>query len=144
MRLIGMAERALELMIRRATERIAFGKYLADQGTIQQDIALSRVEIDQTRLLCLNAAAAMDAGGNKAAKKEIAEIKIIAPRMTKKVVDRAIQVYGGMGVSQDTPLAHFWASARVLQLADGPDEVHIAALAKQETKSYVPSYKTKH
>jgi acyl-CoA dehydrogenase len=131
------------IIIRRVTQREAFGKFLAEQGTIQQDIALSRVEINQARLLCLNAAVAMDVEGNKKAKSNIAEIKIIAPRMAKTVIDRAMQSYGGMGLSQDTPLAHLWANARVLQLADGPDEVHIASLAKQELRLKAPTYRTR-
>ena len=116
MRLIGMAERALDLMVQRTTQRVAFGKPIAEQGTIKADIALSRVEIDQTRLLCLDAAKAMDDGGNKLAKDQIAAIKIAAPAMAKRVIDRAMQSHGGMGLSQDTPLAHMWTWARTLQL----------------------------
>ena len=127
-------------MCSRVTSRKAFGKYLAEQGTILNDIALSRVEIDQTRLLCLNAAHRMDMYGNIVAKNDIAAIKIAAPRMAKVVTDRAIQSFGAMGLSQDTPLAHFWAWARILQFADGPDEVHIAALAKNEINSQVPDF----
>jgi alkylation response protein AidB-like acyl-CoA dehydrogenase len=129
-----------KLMCQRVTERIAFGKPLAEQGTILADIALSRVEIDQARLLCLNAAHKMDVVGNKAAKDDIAAIKIVSPRMAKKVVDRAIQAYGAMGLSQDSPLAHMWVWARILQLADGPDEVHMAAIAKSEINKQVPDY----
>ena len=143
MRLIGMAERALETMCTRACGRKAFGKLLADQGSIQQDIAISRVEIEQTRLLCLHAAHLMDTLGNKEARHAIGACKISAPTMAKKVVDRAIQVHGAMGLSQDSILPHFWAWARVLQLADGPDEVHMKALALNELKKHVPGYKSK-
>ena len=107
---------------------------------ILNDIATSRVEIDQTRLLCLNAAHKMDIYGNKAARSDIAAIKIASPRMAKAVSDRAIQAHGAMGLSQDTPLAHFWTWARILQFADGPDEVHLTALAKDEIRAQVPSY----
>jgi alkylation response protein AidB-like acyl-CoA dehydrogenase len=127
-------------MCHRATSRVAFGKHLAEQGMIQNDIALSRVEIDQARLLCLNAAHHMDVGGNKAAKDDIAAIKVIAPRMAKTVIDRAIQCHGAMGLSQDTSLAHFWTWARILQLADGPDEVHLTAIAKSEIRAQVPHF----
>lgn len=130
-------------MCHRVTNRVAFGKYLAEQGTIQNDIALSRVEIDQARLLCLNAAYHMDVKGNKSAKDDIASIKIVAPRMAKNVIDRAIQSFGAMGLSQDTPLAHFWTWARILQLADGPDEVHLTALAKSEIKTQTPNFVSK-
>jgi acyl-CoA dehydrogenase len=132
MRLIGQAERAVELMCKRALSRTAFGKELARQGVIQNWIAESRCEIEQARLLVLKAAWMMDNVGNKAAKAEIAMIKIVAPRMAQKVIDRAIQVFGGAGVSQDTPLAQHYAHARTLRLADGPDEVHLMSLAKQE------------
>lgn len=132
MRLIGMAERALELMCVRASERAPFGKPLARQGVIGQWIAESRLAIDQARLLTLQAARMMDTVGNKVARAEIAMIKIVAPRMALEVIDRAIQVHGGAGVSQDTPLAALWAGARTLRLADGPDEVHIAQLARIE------------
>lgn len=127
-------------MCERVTSRIAFGKPLAEQGTILNDIALSRVEIDQTRLLCLNAAHRMDLYGNKIAKNDIATIKIASPRMAKAVTDRAIQAFGAMGLSQDTPLAHFWTWARILQFADGPDEVHLTAVAKNEIQQQVPNY----
>lgn len=130
-------------MCHRATNRVAFGKFLAEQGMIQHDIALSRIEIDQARLLCLNAAHHMDIAGNKAAKDEIAAIKVIAPRMAKQVIDRAMQSHGGMGLSQDTPLAHFWTWARILQLADGPDEVHITAIAKSEIRAQNPQFHPK-
>lgn len=132
MRLIGMAERALELMIRRVKSRVAFGKPLADQGTIRAGIAESRIAIDQARLLTLRAAQLMDTLGNKAARTEIAAIKVVAPRMALDVLDRAIQAHGGGGVSDDFFLAQAWAHARTLRLADGPDEVHLAAIAKIE------------
>jgi acyl-CoA dehydrogenase len=132
MRLIGVAERALEAMCARVKSRVAFGKPLADQGTIRNDIAESRVEIDQARLLTLRAAYLMDTVGNKAAKSEIAQIKVVAPRMALKVLDRAIQAHGGAGVSADFPLAKAWAHARTLRLADGPDEVHLDAIARIE------------
>ena len=130
-------------MCLRATQRVAFGKSLAEQGTIRTDIANSRVEIDQARLLCLNASHRMDVYGNKIAKDDIAAIKIVAPRMAKAVIDRSMQAHGAMGLSQDTPLAHFWTWARILQLADGPDEVHLTALAKSEIRTQVPEYSSK-
>jgi acyl-CoA dehydrogenase len=136
MRCVGLAERALELMCRRVRERVAFGQRLADMGTIRQDIARSRIEIDSARLMVLNAAHLMDTVGNKAARKEIAAIKVIAPNMTLDVIDRAIQAHGGMGVCQDTFLAHAWANQRTLRLADGPDEVHLAQIGRQELKKY--------
>jgi acyl-CoA dehydrogenase len=132
MRLIGVAERALELMCARVKTRAAFGKPLAEQGTIRAQIAESRVEIDQARLLTLRAACLMDTVGNKAARSEIAQIKIVAPRMALRVLDRAIQAHGGAGVSEDFPLARAWAHARTLRIADGPDEVHVEAVAKAE------------
>jgi len=132
MRLIGLAERALAAMCKRAEERVAFGRTLAEQGALRHDIARSRIEIDQARLLTLDAAHAMDTAGNKESRKAIAMIKVVAPNMALAVVDRAIQVHGGAGVSQDYPLAYAWASARTLRLADGPDEVHLESIAKQE------------
>ena len=132
MRLIGLAERALAFMCKRARERVAFGKPLAEQGALRHEIARSRIEIDQARLLTLDAAHTMDVHGNKVAKKAIAMIKVVAPNMALGVIDRAIQVHGGGGVSQDFPLAYAWACARTLRLADGPDEVHLEAIAKQE------------
>jgi acyl-CoA dehydrogenase len=132
MRLVGVAERALELMCTRVQTRVAFGKPLAGQGTIRAQIAESRLEIDQARLLTLRAAYLMDTVGNKAARSEIAQIKVVAPRMALRVLDRAIQAHGGAGVSEDFPLARAWAHARTLRLADGPDEVHLEALAKSE------------
>jgi acyl-CoA dehydrogenase len=139
MRLIGMAERALELMCRRVLSRVAFGKPLADQGTIRHDIAESRIEIDQARLLVMQAAEMMDTVGNKGAKAEIAMIKVIAPNVALRVIDRAIQAHGAAGVSQDTFLANAWAHARTLRLADGPDEVHREAVAKLELAKYRPA-----
>ncbi len=139
MRLIGMAQRSLELMCERAAERYAFGRHLKDFSSIRQDIALSKCEIEQARLLTLSAADKMDKQGNKAAKDLIAMIKIVAPNMALRVIDRAIQIYGGMGVSSDTPLASFFAGARVLRLADGPDEVHMHQLGKSLVKRYAPT-----
>src|SRR6267143_5431865 len=132
MRCIGVAERALETMCRRVQERVAFGKPLAEQGTIRADIAISRMEIEQARLLTLKAAYMMDTVGNKVARAEIAMIKVAVPNVTLRVLDRAIQAHGGAGVSQDTFLAGAWAGVRTLRLADGPDEVHTEAIAKLE------------
>jgi acyl-CoA dehydrogenase len=134
MRLIGVAERALELMCDRVKNRVAFGKPLSEQGVIMEWIADSGMEIEQSRLLTLKAADMMGKVGNKEAKSEIAQIKVVAPNATLRVLDRAIQAFGGAGVSGDTPLAYFWASARTLRLADGPDEVHRAAVAKLEIR----------
>ena len=136
MRLIGVAERALETMCKRVQSRVAFGKKIAEQGTIRADIAVSRMEIEQARLLTLKAAAMMDTVGNKAAKAEIAMIKVIAPNVALRVIDRAIQAHGAAGVSQDTFLASAWANSRTLRLADGPDEVHIESIAKGELGKY--------
>ena len=132
MRCIGAAERALELMCARVQSRVAFGKPLAEQGTIRADIAASRMEIEQARLLTLKAAHMMDTVGNKAARAEIAMIKVVAPNVALRVIDRAIQAHGGAGVSQDTFLASAWAAIRTLRLADGPDEVHVESIAKLE------------
>jgi acyl-CoA dehydrogenase len=132
MRLIGMAERALDAMCRRVRQRVAFGKALAEQGTIRADIAESRMEIEQARLLTMKAAHLMDTVGNKAARGEIAMIKVVVPRMTLRVLDRAIQAHGAAGVCGDFPLASAWAHARTIRLADGPDEVHREAIAKLE------------
>ncbi|XP_022085749.1 acyl-CoA dehydrogenase family member 10-like isoform X2 [Acanthaster planci] len=134
MRLIGMAERCLELMVSRVQDRVAFGKPLAQQGTIQEAIAESRIEIEQARLLTLKAAHMMDTVGNKVAAPEIAMIKVVAPNMAQRVVDRAIQAFGGAGLSADWPLAYFFSWARILRLADGPDEVHRRAIARMELK----------
>jgi len=136
MRLIGLAERALEMLCRRALERVAFGRRLAEQGVTLERIAESRIEIDQARWLVLNAAYMMDTVGNRAARKEIAMIKVAAPNMACRVLDWAIQVHGGAGVSQDFPLAHAYAAARSLRLADGPDEVHRAQIGKLELSRY--------
>ncbi|MGB5664461.1 acyl-CoA dehydrogenase family protein [Eudoraea sp.] len=136
MRLIGMAQRSLELMSQRASERSPFGRTLDTYSSIRQEIAHSRCEIEQTRLLVLSAADKMDKVGNKEAKDLIAMIKIVAPNMALKVIDRAIQIMGGKGVCGDTPLAHFYASARTLRLADGPDEVHLSQLGKNTIKKY--------
>jgi acyl-CoA dehydrogenase len=136
MRSIGVAERALESMCQRVQTRVAFGKPLAEQGTIRAHIAQSRMEIDQARLLTLKAAYLMDTVGNKAARAEIAMIKVVAPRVTLRVLDRAIQAHGGAGVSEDTFLARAWANTRTLRLADGPDEVHAEAIAKVELKKW--------
>ena len=137
MRLIGMAQRALELMSKRSGERVAFGRHIKDFVSVRQDVALSRCEIQQARLLTLSAADKMDKEGNKEAKDLIAMIKIVAPNMALRVIDRAIQIHGGMGVSNDTPLASFWAGARTLRLADGPDEVHMSQLGKNTIKKYL-------
>jgi acyl-CoA dehydrogenase len=137
MRTIGVAERALEALCKRALSRVAFGKALAEMGSIRQDIAWSRVEIDQARLLTLNAAHMMDTVGNKVAKVEIAAIKVVAPNMALKVLDRAIQVHGGGGVSSDFELAAAWAGVRTLRFADGPDEVHLESIAKNELSKYL-------
>jgi acyl-CoA dehydrogenase len=132
MRCIGIAERALETMCKRVQTRVAFGKPLAEQGTIRAGIAESRMEIEQARLLTLKAAHMMDTMGNKAARTEIAMIKVVAPNVALRVLDRAIQAHGGAGVSQDTFLASSWAMVRTLRLADGPDEVHVESIAKWE------------
>jgi acyl-CoA dehydrogenase len=138
MRSIGVAERALELMCRRSQERVAFGKPLSEQGVTLERIAESRIGIDQARWLVLNAAYMMDTVGNRAAKAEIAMIKVAVPNVALKVLDWAIQMHGGGGVSGDFPLAALWASVRTLRFADGPDEVHRNAIAKLELSRYGP------
>jgi acyl-CoA dehydrogenase len=144
MRLIGISERALEAMCRRVLARTAFGKTLAEQGTIRADIARSRIELEQARLLTLKAAYMMDVVGNKAARAEIAMIKVVAPNVALGVLDRAIQAHGGGGVSDDFFLASAWANARTLRLADGPDEVHMEAIARMELGKYRGSACEKH
>ncbi|HSW07024.1 acyl-CoA dehydrogenase family protein [Aquabacterium sp.] len=139
MRVIGVAERALELMCRRATARVAFGKTIAQQTVTQERIAEARCLIDQARLLTLKAAWMMDVAGNKAAKAEIAMIKVVAPNMALRVIDWAMQVHGGAGVSEDFPLAFYYAQVRTLRFADGPDEVHRNAIAKLELGKYAPA-----
>ena len=134
MRLIGVAERSLELMKARAKQRVAFGKPLAEQGVIRQWIAESRNAIEQARLLVLKTAWMMDEVGNKTARREIAMIKAVVPPVALKIIDRAIQVHGGAGVCEDFPLANFWIVARMLRIADGPDEVHLESIAKMELK----------
>jgi acyl-CoA dehydrogenase len=137
MRSIGVAERAVEAMCARVTKRIAFGKTLAEQGTIRADIAESRMEIEQARLLTMRAAYLMDTVGNKAARNDLAMVKVVVPRVTLRVLDRAIQAHGAAGVSDDFPLAAAWAHTRTLRLADGPDEVHREAIAKSELRKGV-------
>lgn len=132
MRLIGVAERSLKLMCDRAKSRTAFGNTIAEQGSVRQQIAEARCAIDQARLLVLRTAWLMDTAGAKAARREIAMIKAVVPRMALNIIDHAIQVHGGGGVSQDFPLAQFWIYARSLRLADGPDEVHLESIAKME------------
>ncbi len=138
MRSIGMAERALDLLCRRAISRTAFGKELARQGVIQQWIAEARVEIEQARLLVLKTAWLIDTKGKDAARVEISAIKAVVPRMALKVIDRAIQVHGAAGVSQDTPLPALYAGVRTLRIADGPDEVHEMVIARRELRRYLP------
>ncbi|MFF1502785.1 acyl-CoA dehydrogenase family protein [Streptomyces sp. NPDC058316] len=137
MRLIGMAERAIELMCRRAVSRTAFGKPLAQQGVVQNWIADARVTVEQLRLLVLKTAWLMDTVGNRGAHTEIQSIKIATPRAVVHILDRAVQLHGAGGVSQDFPLAELWAAARTLRLADGPDEVHQRSLARREIKRYM-------
>ena len=136
MRCIGIAERALEAMCKRVQSRVAFGKPLAEQGTLRADIAISRMEIEQARLLTLKAAYMMDTAGNKEARAEIAMIKVVAPNVALRILDRAIQAHGGAGVAQDTFLAAAWASVRTLRIADGPDEVHTESIARHELRKW--------
>jgi acyl-CoA dehydrogenase len=136
MRCIGMAERALEEMTRRAMSRAAFGGPIADQGVVQAQVAESRMEIEQARLLVLKTAWLIDRGGAKNARTEVAAIKVIGPRVAANVLDRAIQIHGGKGVSDDLLLARMWASARALRIADGPDEVHTRTVARHELARY--------
>ena len=139
MRMIGVAERSLELMCKRAAERTAFGKKISEQGVVRQWISESRLAIEQARLLVLKTAWLMDTVGNKRARAEIAMIKAVVPNMALRIIDRAIQAHGGGGVCQDFPLAGFWAYARTLRLADGPDEVHLESIAKMELNKYSDS-----
>ena len=139
MRLIGQAERALELMCKRAASRVAFGKPIAAQTVTQERIAEARCKIDMARLLTLKASWMMDVGGNKFAKNEIAMIKVVAPSMACQVIDWAMQAHGGAGMCDDFPLAYAYTNARTLRFADGPDEVHRNAIAKQELRKYVPT-----
>lgn len=136
MRAIGMAERALEMMCRRAMERSTFGTLLADRDNVRDRIAQARIDIEMARLLTLKAAWLMDEAGNKAARLEIAAIKVAAPATALRVVDQAIQLFGGEGVTDDVPLAQFWAGLRALRLADGPDEVHLMTIARGELRRY--------
>ncbi len=138
MRMIGMAERAFDLMCQRALVREPFGQPIARQGVFHHWVAQARVKIEQARLLTLKAAHLMDTVGNKGARMEISAIKIVAPAMAEWVIDKAIQTHGGAGFSDDTPLAMMWAHARTLRMADGPDEVHEMALARREIKRYLP------
>jgi acyl-CoA dehydrogenase len=140
MRLIGVAERSLEAMCARAKSRVAFGKPIAEQGVVMETIARSRMEIDQARLLTLKTAHMMDTVGNKEARAEIAMIKVVAPNMALEVIDRAMQVHGGGGMCEDFGLAAAWANSRTLRLADGPDEVHRAAVAKLELRKQTPPW----
>jgi acyl-CoA dehydrogenase len=134
MRLIGLAERALEAMVARARSRVAFGHPLTRHGMAQEAIALSRCEVEQARLLTLSCASALDKVGVRGARDRVAMIKIVVPRMACQVIDRAMQLHGGMGLSEDSFLAHAYAGARSLRIADGPDEVHIMSLAKMEAE----------
>ena len=139
MRAVGMAERALDLMCHRAASRVAFGRPLAAQGVVRQQIAESRMEIEQARLLVLKTAWLIDTVGTRGARTEIAAIKVVAPRVVCSVLDRAIQIHGGAGVSDDTPLASMYAHARTLRIVDGPDEVHVRSVARQELARHTSS-----
>jgi acyl-CoA dehydrogenase len=136
MRNIGVAERALELMCKRANTRFTHGSFLADKANVQQWIADSRIEIDATRLLVMNAAWMIDTVGKRAARQEIAEIKVLAANMVMNVLDRAIQLHGAMGVSDDIPLARFWRENRAMRIVDGPDEVHRMTIARRECRKW--------
>jgi acyl-CoA dehydrogenase len=136
MRAIGMAERALELMCERTASRRAFGRAIIEHGVVQRWIAEARVKIEQCRLLVLKTAWLMDTVGNRGARIEVSAIKVAAPEVATWVIDRAIQAHGGLGVAQDTPLPELYAVARILQIADGPDEVHFMAIARRETRRY--------
>jgi acyl-CoA dehydrogenase len=138
MRIIGVAEEALEAMARRLLSRTAFGKRIADHSVWEERIARARIDIEMSRLLCLKAADTMDRAGNKEAKTEIAMIKVQAPSMALAILDNAIQAHGGGGVSGDFPLSYAWAQVRTLRLADGPDEVHARAIARAELGKYAP------
>ncbi|MDP5208340.1 acyl-CoA dehydrogenase family protein [Microbulbifer sp. 2205BS26-8] len=144
MRLIGQAQRALEMMALRSEQRVAFGRPLSKQGSVREDIAKSACEIEQARLLTLKAAAHMDRLGNKAAKDLIAMIKIVAPRMACNVIDRAIQIHGAVGLSQDNSLAHYYAYARSIRLADGPDQVHMMQLGRNLAARYAAEHPHEH
>jgi acyl-CoA dehydrogenase len=141
MRSIGVAERALELMVRRSLERTAFGTLLAQKGLIQDWIAESRIEIEMARQFVLRTAWLMDTVGNKSAATEISAIKVAVPNIVLKVLDRAIQVHGAAGVTQFTPLAYWWALHRTLRIADGPDEVHKMTIARREIRKYDPDFR---
>ncbi|MGB5757280.1 MAG: acyl-CoA dehydrogenase family protein [Acidimicrobiales bacterium] len=141
MRTIGVAERALELMVKRSVERETFGRMLAQHGVVQDQIALSRIEIDQARQYVLHVAHLMDTVGNKAAAQEISGIKVAVPNMALGVLDRAIQIHGAAGVTQFTPLAHMWAHMRTLRIADGPDEVHKMTIARREIRRHHPDFR---
>jgi acyl-CoA dehydrogenase len=144
MRALGVAERALELLCRRAVSRVAFGRPLAEQGVVREQIAESRMEIEQARLLTFKAAWMIDQVGAGGARTEIAAIKVMAPRVALAVLDRAIQVHGGAGVSDDFPLAAMWAAVRTLRIADGPDAVHLRSVAREELASYTPKTAEAH
>ena len=141
MRMIGMAERALEKMCRRTSSRVAFGRAIAQQTVTLERIAEARILIDETRLLTMQAAYLMDTVGNKAARAEIAMIKVAAPNMALRVIDDAIQAFGGAGVCQDFALAYAWSGVRTLRLADGPDEVHKMTIARRELRRHDPSFR---
>jgi acyl-CoA dehydrogenase len=142
MRTIGVAERALELMCQRTLDRVTFGKRIAERANIQDWIAEARIELEMIRLLTLKTAWLMDTVGNKGARTEIASIKVAAPNIALKIIDRSIQAHGGGGISQDFPLARMYAGIRALRLADGPDEVHKMTIARQELRRFDPAFRT--